>query len=330
TKKCYSDIREFRWLQDGNKSVRPYRAQLPDDDASELPSVSCIDKLCFPNAGSDPWHMIWAGTALQIAQCCPTLTWLYLGLDEFVRPDHLDYMRDRRQAVAEELCNLPGSLRVFHYFNQLEKPWQNTLPALNVLSDKIDKFALDVRSLSLHLRELKISHVAVTSDFFWPLDSQGRAAGCEASLHWPYLKTIEFDEVPDYLSSGEWLFHPTPEIYDETEVPNIESPELWDIRLIEESPYDRTVMNFEHFHRLFIAMGYAAQRMPRLKTIRLVVLADDQSTFEFSTDHLTGRRTVTWASGTGYRPDERVAQAWGFVLENVDFIDYWEGKAVET
>lgn len=100
---------------------------------------------------------------------------------------------------------MPGSLRVFHYFNQLEKPWQNTLPALNVLSDKIDTFALDVRSLSLHLRELKISHVAVTSDIFWPLDSQGRAAGCEASLHWPYLETIEFDEVPDYLSSGKLL-----------------------------------------------------------------------------------------------------------------------------
>jgi hypothetical protein len=107
--------------------------------------------------------------------------------------------------VVEELCNLPGSLRVFHYFNQLEKPWQNTLPALDVLSDNIDTFALHVRSLSLHLRELKISHVAVTSDFFWPLDSQGRAAGCEASLHWPYLETIELDEVSEYLSSGKLL-----------------------------------------------------------------------------------------------------------------------------
>jgi hypothetical protein len=97
TKRCHSDIKEFRWLQDGNESVCPYRAWLPDDIASVLPAVSCIDKLCFPNAGSDPWHMIWAGTALQIAQLCPTLTWLHLGLDEYVRPDHLDYMRDRRQ-----------------------------------------------------------------------------------------------------------------------------------------------------------------------------------------------------------------------------------------
>jgi hypothetical protein len=97
TKRCHSDIKEFRWLQDGNESVWPYRAWLPDDIASVLPAVSCIDKLCFPNAGSDPSHMIWAGTALQIAQLCPTLTWLHLGLDEYVRPDHLDYMRDRRQ-----------------------------------------------------------------------------------------------------------------------------------------------------------------------------------------------------------------------------------------
>jgi hypothetical protein len=260
--------------------------------------------------------------------------------------------------VSEELSNLPGSLRVFHYFNQLEKSWQNSLPALNVLSDKIDTLALHMRCLSLQLRELKVSHVAVTSDFFWPLDNQGKPTGCEASLHWPYLETIEFDEVPDYLSSGktsftnscyvdqiqnpyfqsqkadiifllgEWLFDTVD--YKKTKMPNLEAPDWEDYRLIQGSPYDRTLMNFEHFHRLFIAMGYAAQRMPRLKTIRLLVLADKQSTFEFSTDQFNGRKTVTWASATGYKPDERVAQAWKFDLKDVDFVDHWEGRDVET
>ncbi|GIC87126.1 F-box protein [Aspergillus udagawae] len=325
----HADAGTFRGLHRGDEwAVRPYRAQFPDGSASALPVVSCVDKLCFPNAGLDPWHMIWSGTALQIAQRCPTLTWLHLGLDEYARPDHLDYIRDRRQAVAEELCNLPASLRVFHYFNQLEKPWQNTLPALNVLSDKIDTFPLHVQSLSLHLRELKMPHVAITSDFFWPLDKQGKPTGCGASLHWPYLEIIGFDEIPDCLPSGEWLFDP--DDCKKTEVPNLEAPDWEDIRLIEESPYDRTLMNFEHFHRVFIAMGYAAQHMPLLKTIRLLVLADGQSTFDFSTDQVSGRRTVTWASATGYKPDERVAQAWGFNPDDIDFIDHWEGRDVET
>jgi hypothetical protein len=90
----------------GNEwAVRPYRARLPDGSASALPVVSCVDELCFPNAGLDPWHMIWSGTALQIAQRCPTLTWLHLGLDEYVRPDHLDYVRDRRQGSISPISS---------------------------------------------------------------------------------------------------------------------------------------------------------------------------------------------------------------------------------
>ncbi|GFF50872.1 hypothetical protein IFM61606_03416 [Aspergillus udagawae] len=130
------------------------------------------------------------------------------------------------------------------------------------------------------------------------------------------------------LPSGEWLFDP--DDCKKTEVPNLEALDWEDIRLIEESPYDRTLMNFEHFHRVFIAMGYAAQHMPLLKTIRILVLADGQSTFDFSTDQVSGRRTVTWASATGYKPDERVAQAWGFNPDDIDFIDHWEGRDVET
>jgi hypothetical protein len=92
------DAREFRWLQHGHRlAVRPYRARLLDSSASALPAVSCIDKLSFFNSGSDPRHRIWGGTALQIAQRCPSLTWLHLDLDEYVRPDNVDYMRDRRQ-----------------------------------------------------------------------------------------------------------------------------------------------------------------------------------------------------------------------------------------
>jgi hypothetical protein len=104
-------------FRDGRtQAVPPYRARLSSPDA--LSFVRCIEKLSFANVRQrvpkhkfsrdeeedpalDPrprnrWHQIWAGTVFQIAERCPTLTELYLNLNEYVRPDHLEYIRERR------------------------------------------------------------------------------------------------------------------------------------------------------------------------------------------------------------------------------------------
>lgn len=79
------------------KSVPVYRANFLDNGAgaSLLPDVACIDRLCF-NKGF-PSHQIWAGCTIQIAQRCISLTEIILGLDEYIRPDHIEYIQARRQ-----------------------------------------------------------------------------------------------------------------------------------------------------------------------------------------------------------------------------------------
>ncbi|OKP03788.1 hypothetical protein PENSUB_6797 [Penicillium subrubescens] len=86
---CY-DYKEGR-----TQSVPVYRARFLDNAASFLPDVACIDRLCFDD--DFPFHRIWAGSALQIAQRCSTLTQMILNLDEYIRPDHIEYIQARRQ-----------------------------------------------------------------------------------------------------------------------------------------------------------------------------------------------------------------------------------------
>jgi hypothetical protein len=120
----YDDAGYYRFdFTDGRtEALPPYRARLSDPDALALDS--CVDKLTFMNTRHrvkrpslfyeenddyadeyDPekdlrprnrWHQVWAGTVFQIAERCPTLTELHLNLDEYVRPDHLEYIQERR------------------------------------------------------------------------------------------------------------------------------------------------------------------------------------------------------------------------------------------
>jgi hypothetical protein len=66
----------------------------------------------------------------------------------------------------------------------------------------------------------------------------------------------------------------------------------------------------EHFQRLLISLGYAAQRMPCLKSLKFGVDEDDHFNLEFqNADEIT----LEWQSDYEFRPDIRVGKAWGFV-----------------
>jgi hypothetical protein len=89
------------------QSVPVYRARFLENGASFLPDVACIDRLCFDD--DFHFHRIWAGSALQIAQRCSTLTKMILNLDEYIRPDHIKYIQARRQGqriptLVKALC----------------------------------------------------------------------------------------------------------------------------------------------------------------------------------------------------------------------------------
>lgn len=91
---------EYSWeFNKGKTKATPvYRAKFLEDGASLLPSVSCIDRLSFETPEFDTsQHQIWAGSAMQIIQKCPSITELRLGFEDWIRPDHLGCIRARRQ-----------------------------------------------------------------------------------------------------------------------------------------------------------------------------------------------------------------------------------------
>lgn len=52
----------------------------------------------------------------------------------------------------------------------------------------------NLRNVGTHLRELKLHRTTLSFDFMCPLD--GEAELIIGSLHWPYLKTLEIEDVP--------------------------------------------------------------------------------------------------------------------------------------
>ncbi|RHZ66426.1 hypothetical protein CDV55_107178 [Aspergillus turcosus] len=290
------------------RSVPVYRAQFHDNGASMLRDVSCIDKIELPV------YNIWAGAAMQIVRHCPQLTELRLEVEDYIRPDHLEYIKERRQAVSEGLRHIPSTLRVFHFENGDESNWKDTMPALNVLSSNVDFLSISIRDLSLSLRELTLAQTAMSLDFLWPLDEKDHSLPANSSLHWPNLEILSLYQFQPWLPSGAWIVRPTPE--DEAMIAAIDD---WEAEICdsERGWIQRPIFEQEQFHRLFISLGYAARRMPRLRAINLILNHSTNLRFWFS--NTAGSFSAEWELRLcdSYKPDDRVAAAWGFHLDDL-------------
>ena len=95
---------------------------------------------------------------------------------------------------------IPRSLKVFDFTNQIEEPWKDTMPALNVLSSETDNLAMAIRDLSFGLQVLKLKNTALSMGFLCPIDDH--AQPILPHLRWTHLETIEFRSVPPWLPSG--------------------------------------------------------------------------------------------------------------------------------
>ncbi|CAI7586627.1 unnamed protein product [Penicillium viridicatum] len=192
-----------------NIPIPPYRARFVNNMPElYLVHVPCIDALTVTNRSHDKnqLHQIWTGAIQTIIEHCPTLTELELDLNEWVRPDYLQYIQGRRASLGSLLGSIPSSLRVFRYKGAEDGPWKHTMPALNVVPSGIDSTAINLRNLSNHLRELKLNRTTLPFDFLCPLDGEGQPV--IGSLHWPYLRTLEIEDVPPWLPSGKDISFP--------------------------------------------------------------------------------------------------------------------------
>ncbi|KAJ0420268.1 hypothetical protein BJY00DRAFT_301671 [Aspergillus carlsbadensis] len=321
-----------------------YRFDFTDGRTEALLSfVPCVDKLTFANwrrrygrpflfyevqeddeydyyPERDPrprnrWHQIWAGTVFQIAEHCPTMTELHLDLHEYVRPDHLEYIRDRRAAVAEGVLKLSGSLRVLNLTGYNEEPWKQTMSALNVLKTNHDTLAASLRDLSLVLRELRLTYVSLSTDWLYPLDGSGQPTADPTSLHWPNLKILTLEKAPPFTPQGKWLALP-----DADEQQIIDNVTDWETEICntERGCLTRPILDTEQFHRLFISWGHAARNMPQINSMRFYVTHTTWVDFRFTIAAPGAEVTLSWGHDSAfYLPDHRVARAWGFDLKQL-------------
>ncbi|KAL3469706.1 hypothetical protein BJX99DRAFT_267950 [Aspergillus californicus] len=301
------------------RAIEPYRARFLVEDGASSPSLEsgpCIQELAFKNVFDrdkrDHLHQIWAGCALDIARYCPTLEELDLDLDEWVRPDFLKYIRCRRDTVAKGLEDLPPTLRVLRYKNSLEEPWNNTMSALNVLSTDVDVLALNLRMLSFSLRELVISKTSLPLDFLCPLDETGEPIPDLETREWPNLRKLELINTPAALPSGKWLMRPNPGFQKRRKrISPTNEGEISEYEEIDGEPFCPSP-DTEGFDRLCISLGYAFRRMPQVTAIGFNVTGSCFYHIVYRFDERSGDWILEWESHARYRPDERVARAWGF------------------
>jgi hypothetical protein len=94
---------------------------------------------------------------------------------------------------------LPPTLRVFRYENRSENVWYNDVTGPDLLIGGKDMLGLNLRQLSSHLQELKLTGVILDREFLCPLDGDGKPA--LPLIEWPHLKVLVYHEMPNFLPS---------------------------------------------------------------------------------------------------------------------------------
>jgi hypothetical protein len=106
---------------------------------------------------------------------------------------------------------------------------------------------------------------------------------------------------------GEWLGALSPRLFKE------EEGTLPDWQL------SRNKLHHEKFHRLLISLGLASRRMPRIHEISFVIREYSEMDFELWNSRGSDEKpSMRMRNAGGYKPDERVAEAWGFALEDLE------------
>jgi len=92
-------------------------------------------------------------------------------------------------------------------------------------------------------------------------------------------------------------------------------------RIIDEEPYRRSELNTELAQRCFTSLGLAAQHMPQLKSLTFFFMVSPTLGLTLFTDEATGKRFIQWQASRPfmhYMPDQRVADAWGLGLDDLE------------
>ena len=210
------------------------------------------------------------------------------------------------------LPSLPSSVRVFTLKYLYIPPSDETfLPPNIIATSDFDRFSTSLRIFSQQLTSLTIDLTVISSEFFWPLDSDLTP---QNTPYWPYLTSLTIFYIP-VTPYGDWLFERDPaqeadynseEGYDlslymkEDELPLRED---WNHVIFREIPNSRLMNDF------YLAAGRAAVKMPYLK--EMVLLAENGGPkYSLKFKGMDSKASLTFISMPRFEPEATVLDVW--------------------
>jgi hypothetical protein len=213
---------------------------------------------------------------------------------------------------TKSLPSLPSSVRVFNLKYPYIPPSDETfLPPNIIATGDFDPFSTSLRMFSRQLTSLTIYLIVISSEFFWPLDSDLTP---QNRPYWPHLTSLTIFYVP-VTPYGDWLFERDPAQeadYDseegrdlslhmkEDELPRRED---WNTVIFREIPNARLMNDF------YLAAGRAAVKMPHLREMVLVAeKGRPEHSLEFK--GMDSKASLTFISTPRFEPEATVLDVW--------------------
>jgi hypothetical protein len=293
--------------------VPPYNADfLPD---WHLPKAKCVTHLGFPKfdlAVAPPDHHpesengILVPAVLQIASACGALRKIELDGDYEIGYSNPTERKQVRDATAAALTRLPSTIQHVKFTGDwLEHHSGYDGPEDPEIFQTLDTLSMAFRNISTRLKFLHITEEAI----FCELLCLDGTPGLLGDLHWPHLETIRLSAASRHATFESmdryWL--------------NQEYPGSWYEGVENEMHQTRHTRYSED---LFESLGYATQRMPRLKNALMASNGRDHShRVELTLSYHDGRWMFSIMAGVGctYEPSSRVLQAWKLTREDLQF-----------
>jgi hypothetical protein len=279
--------------------VPPYNADfLPD---WHLPKAECVTSLNFskfdlvadPPSGYTPFseNGILVPAVVQIASACGTLRKIKLdGEYETSYLSHVERMHVR-DATAAALTQLPLSIQHVEFIGDWPgHSWGYDGPLKDPTFHRLDTLSMAFRNVSTRLTSLHIKEEAIFPELLC-LDG---TPGLMGDIHWPHLETLHLEAASSFAA--------------------FESMERYKNGGTHLTRHERYIED------LFESLGYATQRMPRLKN----AFVKSQAYYHSYPDNLTlsfqGGKwmfSIMADECCTYEPSSRVLQAWKVSRENL-------------
>ena len=222
-------------------------------------------------------------------------------------------------AFTKGLYSLPSSVGVFNLKYPYIPPSDEAfLPPSIIPTDDFDRFSTSLRIFSQQLTSLNIHLIVISSEFFWPLDSD---LDPQNTPYWPYLTSLFIFYVP-VTPYGKWLLERDPA----QEVDDTREDHDWSLHMSEDElpPYEdwnevtfREIPNARLMNDFYLAAGRAAAKMPRL---RKMVLVAEKGSPEFSLEFkaMDSMASLTLFSTPRFEPETAVLDIWrGAAKKNI-------------